>query len=71
MTYYLCVQVCAAHALLVVLAVAALPLQSAVLQRAMLHICSGLVCLLILAQMTYQIEFIDNSYWDANCTVSD
>ncbi|KAF4525371.1 hypothetical protein B566_EDAN014809, partial [Ephemera danica] len=43
-------------------------MRSAVLQRIMLHVCSGIVCLLILAQMTYQIEFIDHSYWNVNCT---
>ena len=40
------------------------------LQRALLHICSGLVCLLILTQMTYQIKYINHSYWNVNCTVN-
>ncbi|CAB3377428.1 Hypothetical predicted protein [Cloeon dipterum] len=59
--------VCGAHAILVVLIVAAMPLGTS-LQRALLHVCSGLVCLLILTQMTYQIKYINHSYWDVNCT---
>ncbi|XP_059490786.1 piezo-type mechanosensitive ion channel component-like isoform X3 [Neocloeon triangulifer] len=59
--------VCGAHAILVVLIVAAMPLGTR-MQRALLHVCSGLVCLLILTQMTYQIKYINHSYWDVNCT---
>jgi hypothetical protein len=60
--------VCGAHAILVILIVSAMPL-GAKLQRALLHISSGLVCLLILTQMTYQIKYINHSYWNVNCTV--
>ncbi|XP_044744035.1 piezo-type mechanosensitive ion channel component isoform X4 [Chrysoperla carnea] len=62
--------VAAIHFLLVVMAVIAIPLGTK-LRSTFRIVALGLVSIMLLLRMIYQIEYIHHSKWDVNCTSED